>query len=114
MQEVRTSTRFLLKSFKGKIDELKASAGPDIQKLLRFGVDDKAACLTARKFFGADNVPYVAIDGTWALTSTWTFSSFTWALLATPALCVSMARSSRRPFSHEAVLGGGLRFDTPL
>jgi hypothetical protein len=63
-REVRTSTRFLLKSFKGKIDELKSSAGPDVRKLLRFGVDEKAACATARKFFGAEEVPYVAIDGT--------------------------------------------------
>jgi len=64
MQEVRSSTRFLLKSFKGKIDELKASAGPDVQKLMRFGVDHKSASSTGRKFFGRDEVRYIAIDGT--------------------------------------------------
>ena len=64
MQEVRSSTRFLLKSFKGKIDELKASAGPDIQGLMRFGVDAKSASSTGRMFFGRDEVKYVAIDGT--------------------------------------------------
>lgn len=64
MQEVRSSTRFLLKSFKSKIDELKASAGPDIQKLMRFGVDQKSASSTGRKFFGRDEVSYVAVDGT--------------------------------------------------
>ena len=67
MQEVRDSTRFLLKSFKGKTDELKSSAGPEVRKLLRFGVDEKAACATAKKFFGAEEVPYVAIDGTQGL-----------------------------------------------
>ncbi|HUH99475.1 MAG TPA: hypothetical protein VLY65_00390, partial [Nitrososphaerales archaeon] len=64
MQEVRASTRFLLKSFKRKIDELKTSSGPDIQKLLRFGVDQKSAASTAREFFGSNEVNYVAIDGT--------------------------------------------------
>ena len=64
MQEVRTSTRFLLRSFKGKIDELKASVGPDIQKLLRFGVDQTAASSTGREFFGSSEVGYVAVDGT--------------------------------------------------
>jgi len=64
MQEVRSSTRFLLRSFKGKIDELKSSSGPDIQKLMRFGIDHKAASSTGRKFFGADEVRYIAIDGT--------------------------------------------------
>jgi len=64
MQEVRSSTRFLLNSFKGKIDELKASGGPDIQTLLRFGVDQKSASSTGRKFFGKDEVRYLAVDGT--------------------------------------------------
>ena len=64
MREVRSSTRFLLKSFKGKIDELKASAGPDIQRLMRFGVDLKSASSTGRKFFGREEVRYIAIDGT--------------------------------------------------
>jgi hypothetical protein len=64
MQEVRSSTRFLLRSFKGKIDELKASAGPDIHGLMRFGVDAKSASSTGREFFGRDEVKYVAIDGT--------------------------------------------------
>ncbi|MDA4115322.1 MAG: hypothetical protein OK442_02050 [Thaumarchaeota archaeon] len=64
MQEVRSSTRFLLRSFKGKIDELKASAGPDVQTLMRFGVDHRSASSTGRKLFGADEVRYVAIDGT--------------------------------------------------
>ena len=64
MQEVRSSTRFLLKSFKGKIDELKASAGPDIQGLMRFGIDHKSASSTGREFFGRYEVKYVAIDGT--------------------------------------------------
>jgi len=64
MQEVRSSTRFLLRSFKGKIDELKASAGPDVQTLMRFGVDHRSASSTGRKLFGADQVRYVAVDGT--------------------------------------------------
>ncbi len=64
MQEVRSSTRFLLNSFKGKIDELKASGGPEIQKLMRFRVDHKSASSTGRKFFGRDEVQYIAIDGT--------------------------------------------------
>jgi hypothetical protein len=64
MQEVRASTRFLLSSFKGKTDELKASAGPEVRKLLRFGVDERSASSTARSFFGSGEVSYVAIDGT--------------------------------------------------
>jgi hypothetical protein len=64
MQEVRSSTRFLLNSFKDKIDELKASAGPDIQKLMRFGIDHKSASSTGKKFFGREEVQYIAIDGT--------------------------------------------------
>jgi hypothetical protein len=64
MQEVRASTRFLLTSFKGKIDELKASAGPEVQKLLRFGVDHRSASSTARSFFGSEEVRYIAVDGT--------------------------------------------------
>ncbi len=64
MQEVRSSTRFLLNSFKGKIDELKASAGPDIRRLMRFGVDLKSASSTGREFFGSDEVQYIAVDGT--------------------------------------------------
>ncbi len=64
MQEVRSSTRFLLKSFKGKIDQLKASAGPDIRKLMRFGVDLRSASSTGRGFFGRDEVQYIAVDGT--------------------------------------------------
>lgn len=64
MQEVRSSTRFLLRSFKGKIDELKSTAGPDVQKLMRFGVDHKAASSTGRRFFGGDEARYIAIDGT--------------------------------------------------
>jgi uncharacterized membrane protein YgcG len=64
LQEVRSSTRFLLNSFKGKIDELKTSSGPDIRKLMRFGVDQRSACSTGRAFFGSDEVGYVAVDGT--------------------------------------------------
>ncbi|HEV2390713.1 MAG TPA: hypothetical protein VGS04_08320 [Nitrososphaerales archaeon] len=64
MQEVRTSTRFLLKSFKGKIDELKASRGSEIKKITRFGVDHKSASSTGRRFFGVDEVRYIAVDGT--------------------------------------------------
>ena len=64
MQEVRSSTRFLLKSFKGKVDELKESSGPDIKKLMRFGVDTKSASATARRFFGSGGARYIAIDGT--------------------------------------------------
>jgi hypothetical protein len=64
MQEVRSSTRFLLKSFKGKIDELRSASGPDVQKLMRFGVDHRAASSTGRKFFGGDEARYVAVDGT--------------------------------------------------
>ena len=64
MQEVRDSTRFLLKSFKDKTDALKTSAGPDVLKLMRFGVDQRSACSTAREFFGEDEATYIAIDGT--------------------------------------------------
>ncbi|HUI00451.1 MAG TPA: hypothetical protein VLX56_02335 [Nitrososphaerales archaeon] len=64
MKEVRGSTRFLLRSFKGKTDQLKSTAGPDVGKLLRFGVDRGAACATAREFFGKGEVGYIAIDGT--------------------------------------------------
>lgn len=67
MQEVRSSTRFLLKSFKGKIDELKSTCGPDVKKLMRFGIDHKAASSTGRRFFGADEVRYVAVDGTFSV-----------------------------------------------
>jgi hypothetical protein len=67
MQEVRSSTRFLLNSFKGKIDELRGPAGPDIQRLMRFGVDHESASSTGRRFFGRDEVQYVAIDGTRAV-----------------------------------------------
>jgi hypothetical protein len=64
LQEVRSSTRFLLRSFKGKIDELKSTSGPDVRKLMRFGVDHRGASATGRAFFGADEVRYVAVDGT--------------------------------------------------
>jgi uncharacterized membrane protein YgcG len=64
LHEVRSSTRFLLNSFKGKIDQLKASSGPDIRKLMRFGVDQRSASSTGRMFFGSDEVAYAAIDGT--------------------------------------------------
>jgi len=61
--EVQASTRFLLDSFKAKMEALK-KCGPDIMGLLRFGVDLESASETARRFFGADSVEYVAIDGT--------------------------------------------------
>ncbi len=64
IEEVRNSTRFLLKSFKDKTDELKRSSGQDVKELLRFGVDPRSACSTAKKFFGSDSVEYIAIDGT--------------------------------------------------
>ncbi|MDA4117768.1 MAG: hypothetical protein OK455_05435 [Thaumarchaeota archaeon] len=64
MEEVRTSTRFLLNSFKEKIAELKRSGGADIQQLLRFGVDQASASSTGREFFGGDEVEYIAVDGT--------------------------------------------------
>jgi len=63
-QEVRASTRFLLKSFKDKTDALKTTAGSDVRKLMRFGVDQRSACSTAKRFFGGDETAYVAIDGT--------------------------------------------------
>ncbi len=61
--EVQASTRFLLESFKTKMEALK-ECGPDIRGLLRFGLDFPSAEATARKFFGTDTVGYVAIDGT--------------------------------------------------
>jgi hypothetical protein len=64
IEEVRSSTRFLLKSFKEKTDQLKRSEGHDIRELLRFGVDPASASSTARSFFGRDSVDYIAIDGT--------------------------------------------------
>jgi hypothetical protein len=61
--EVQASTRFLLSSFKAKMEALK-DCGPDIKRLLRFGVDFPSAAATATRFFGADTVSYIAIDGT--------------------------------------------------
>ena len=61
--EVQASTRFLLNSFKAKMEELR-SCGPDIKRLLRFGVDLQSAEATAKRFFGPGAVEYVAIDGT--------------------------------------------------
>jgi hypothetical protein len=61
--EVQASTRFLLSSFKAKMEALK-DCGPDIKRLLRFGVDFPSAAATARRFFGTETVNYVAIDGT--------------------------------------------------
>ncbi|MDG6978250.1 MAG: hypothetical protein JRN58_04120 [Nitrososphaerota archaeon] len=64
MRQVRDSTRFLLRSFKDKTEELKGVAGQEVKKLLRFGLDQREACATARKLFGGDRVDYIAIDGT--------------------------------------------------
>ena len=61
--EVQASTRFLLDSFKAKIAALKV-CGPDINALLRFGVDLHSAAVTAKQFFGTDSAEYIAIDGT--------------------------------------------------
>jgi hypothetical protein len=63
IEEVQSSTRFLLESFKEKLAQLKES-GTNIKQLLRFGTDYPAACSTATKFFEKDEVEYVAIDGT--------------------------------------------------
>src|SRR5712692_10425966 len=65
--EVRASTRFLLRAFNEKTEELKGPAGQDIKALLRFGVDTKAASSTARSFFGGDSAEYIAIDGTFSV-----------------------------------------------
>jgi hypothetical protein len=64
--EVQASTRFLLNSFKAKMEALK-DCGPDIKRLLRFGVDYPSAAETAKRFFGTNTVNYVAIDGTEAV-----------------------------------------------
>ncbi|QQG48643.1 MAG: hypothetical protein HY247_07895 [archaeon] len=61
--DVQASTRFLLESFKAKIAALK-ECGPEIQGILRFGVDPSAARTTAQRFFGSDSVRYMAVDGT--------------------------------------------------
>ncbi|MDG6900398.1 MAG: hypothetical protein JRM80_00345 [Nitrososphaerota archaeon] len=63
ISEVQASTRFLLASFKTKMAALE-SCGPDVKRLLRFGVDYASAAATARAFFGTDTVEYIAIDGT--------------------------------------------------
>jgi hypothetical protein len=63
IEQVESSTRFLLNSFREKIAQLK-ECREEIRRVLRFGVDTDAACLTGRKFFGGDEVEYVAIDGT--------------------------------------------------
>lgn len=63
IEEVEASTRFLLNSFKHKIGELKES-GPEIRRLLRFGVDAASASVSGKKFFGQNEVDFVAIDGT--------------------------------------------------
>jgi len=60
---VEASTRFLLRSFKEKIAGLK-ECGPEIAQILRFGIDMSSASLTGRKFFGGDEIGFVAIDGT--------------------------------------------------
>jgi hypothetical protein len=60
---VEASTRFLLRSFNEKISELK-ECGPEIAQILRFGIDTSSASLTGRKFFGGDEIGFVAIDGT--------------------------------------------------
>ncbi len=60
---MEASTRFLLRSFKEKISELK-ECGDEIAQILRFGVDTTSASLTGKKFFGGDEVGFVAIDGT--------------------------------------------------
>jgi hypothetical protein len=65
--EVRASTRFLLRAFNEKTEELKGPAGQDIKTLLRFGVDPRAAGSTARSFFGGDLAEYIAIDGTFSV-----------------------------------------------
>ncbi len=67
IEEVRSSTRFLLKSFKAKTDQLKQTAGEDVKELLRFGVDQPSASSTARSFFGGGSVEYIAIDGTYSV-----------------------------------------------
>jgi hypothetical protein len=64
--EVRSSTRFLLRAFNEKTEELKGPAGQDIKTLLRFGVDPRTAGSTARSFFGGDSAEYIAIDGTFS------------------------------------------------
>ena len=61
--EVQASTRFLLSSFKAKIAALK-DRGPEINALLRFGVDLRSAAATSRQFLGTDSAEYIAIDGT--------------------------------------------------
>lgn len=63
ISEVQASTRFLLGSFKVKMATLK-NCGPDVKRLLRFGVNFASAAATARAFFGTDTVEYIAIDGT--------------------------------------------------
>jgi len=63
IREVEASTRFLLRSFNEKISELK-ECGPEIAQILRFGIDTSSASLTGRKFFGGDEIGFVAIDGT--------------------------------------------------
>ena len=63
IREVEASTRFLLRSFKEKIAGLK-ECGPEIAQILRFGIDTSSASLTGRKFFGGDEIGFVAIDGT--------------------------------------------------
>jgi len=65
--EVRASTRFLLRAFNEKTEELKGPVGQDIKTLLRFGVDPKAASSTARSFFGGDSAEYIAVDGTFSV-----------------------------------------------
>ena len=67
IEDVRNSTRFLLKSFKAKTDQLKKSAGDDVKELLRFGIDQASASSTARSFFGSGSVEYIAIDGTYSV-----------------------------------------------
>jgi hypothetical protein len=60
---VKSSTRFLLDSFKSKIASLK-DCGPEVRALLRFGIEFSEARSTAEAFFGSDTTSYVAIDGT--------------------------------------------------
>ena len=63
ISEVKASTKMLLDSFKAKMDQLKTK-GPQVNSLLRFGVDLPAASATAKRMFGDERTRYIAIDGT--------------------------------------------------
>jgi hypothetical protein len=60
---VQSSTRNIMKSFRGKTDVLR-QCHKDIKLIIREGYDKKVAYETALSLFGKDKAKFIAIDGT--------------------------------------------------